>query len=251
MRFALPSDEHHPYQDDKAIEVAMKVVSDFDPNFIIAGSDGLDFYELSKFNKDPKRLKAGGLQEEIESWTKGQRAWMDAAPNAIRRYLKGNHEDRLRKYLWKNPEMFGLEALELPNLLNFMKLNIDFTSVYEDFYEYVLERTVVIKHGNYVRKFSAYSAKAELEDEKYSISTITFHTHRGGSYYSRTRNGVVQAHEGFCLCLLEPEYVHHPDWQQGIILGEVKDGKVSVEPVLIEDHVGFKRAIWRGKEYLA
>ena len=71
------------------------------------------------------------------------------------------------------------------------------------------------------------------------------------THWSRTRHGVVQAHEGFCLCLLEPEYTHHPDWQQGIIVGEVVDGMLSVEPILITDKAGKKKAIWRGKEYSA
>ena len=250
MKFALPSDEHHPYQDDRAIEVAMKIVSDFDPDLIMTGSDGMDFYQFSRFNQNPARMKIG-FKEELDSWKRTQKMWIDAAPNAERFYIKGNHEDRLRKYIWKNAQLYGVEALELPMLLGFDELHIPYVSVYEDFYEKVIDNVVSIKHGQFARKFSAYSAKAEMENEKHSISTITFHTHRGGSFWSRTRHGIIQAHEGFCLCLMEPEYVHHPDWQQGIVVGEVVNGMLSVEPVLIVDYAGQKRAIWRGKEYTA
>jgi len=248
MKFVFDTDEHHPYQDDRAIELAQRITNDFDPDILFVGSDGIDFYQLSHFNKNP--LKQYRLQQEINSWKKTQLAWIDAAPNAVRKYIKGNHEDRLRKYLWANQEMFGLDALELPNLLDFMKLKIDFKSVTEDFYEYVIDNVAVIKHGEYARKFSGYSAKAEIEAERNSISTFTGHSHRGGSHLARTRRGVVQAYECFCLCLLEPEYAHHPDWQQGIMLGTITNGVISAEPVVFVEKLGRKTAIWRDKEYI-
>jgi len=100
-----------------------------------------------------------------------------------------------------------------------------------------------------VRKNSAYSARAELEREFYAVSTISGHTHRGGSYFVTTRFGVKQAHEGFCLCRLDPEYVVNPDWQQGIVLAEVINSNLIVEPIPFYDSYGKKSAVWRGKEY--
>lgn len=245
-------DEHRPYQDDHAISVALQIVSDFHPDIRTAGSDGLDFYQLSRFDKNPARLKNGGLQREIDLWGAGQREWRDAAPDAHAFFLIGNHEDRLRRHLWRHPELFDLEVLRLPNILKMAELGIywEMEKGERANLELVLHKRLLVIHGEVARKYSAYSAKAQLENEACSISILHGHTHRGGSYYLRTRNGIVQAHEGFCLCSLEPEYIQHPNWQQGILLATVTPETVAVEPIPFYRSLGKVRAIWRGKEYI-
>ena len=56
-RLVFPTDEHFPFQDEHARSVALQITADFQPEIRIAGSDGLDFYGLSKFDKDPHRMK--------------------------------------------------------------------------------------------------------------------------------------------------------------------------------------------------
>jgi hypothetical protein len=92
---------------------------------------------------------------------------------------------------------------------------------------------------------------AEIERERFTVSILSGHTHRGGSVLFTTRKGIVQGQEGFCLCRTDPEYVDKPDWQQGIVLCEVDDKGVTFEPVLISEFRHRNRAIWRGKEYLS
>lgn len=252
MRVAFPTDEHHPFADEKAREVALKIVQDFDPELLVAGSDALDFYTISHFDKNPARVKMT-LQTEIDTWKRAQREWIDAAPNAVVKFIQGNHEDRHRRLLWSNPSLSALDALQLPNLLELAAFNIEweYSKGEAANQEIVLFDKLVIKHGKFVRSQSAYSAKAEVEFERYSLSSATGHTHRGGVYYTRTRQGIVQAAECFCLCSLEPEYVRFPDWQQGIMLINVDEDGVSFEPVPINSFRSRKRAVWRGKEYLS
>jgi hypothetical protein len=251
VRIAFPTDEHFPFQDEQARLVALQIVSDFNPDIRIAGSDGLDFYGLSRFDKNPRRVKVG-LQMELDAWMAGQREWRSAAPNAEAFYLVGNHEDRLRRYLWNNPELHDLEVLRLPNILRMAELGITWEMEKGDRAnrELVVNGQLVIKHGSVVRKHSAYSARGELENESGVISVMTGHTHRGGSTYLRTRKGIVQAHEGFCLCSLEPEYVEHPNWQQGILLATITEDGVSIEPVPFYRSYGRVKAVWRGREYI-
>ena len=108
---------------------------------------------------------------------------------------------------------------------------------------------LLIRHGEVVRKHSAYTARAELEREFHAISVMTGHTHRGGSHYVTTRAGLRQAHECFCLCRLDPPYLQNPNWQQGIVLATVVDTDVSFEQVLVSGIGNACRAFWRGKEY--
>lgn len=148
--------------------------------------------------------------------------------------------------MWrKAPELAFLDALQLESVLKFQDLKILPASEGE----LVFGDQLVIRHGSVVRKGSAYTAKAELEKEFYSISVMTGHTHRGGVHYATTRTGTVQAHECFCLCDLEPEYMQHPNWQQGIVLAEVRKDQLHIEPVPFFRSGGKIRANWRGKQY--
>lgn len=246
LRIVFPTDEHRPYHDPRAVEIALKITSDFRPNLRVAGSDGLDFYNISKYDKNPQRVMDGNLQVEIDSWAAGQREWRDASPDAAVYFLIGNHEDRLRKWLWRHPELYGLEVLRLPQLLQFEKLGIPWNE--EAHTELELCKKLVIRHGDLVRQHSAYTAKAILEREYYARNVVFGHTHRGGSHYVTTRDGVVQAQEGFCLCRLDPEYQRNPNWQQGLVLIEV-DEYVSIETVPFREVNGKLTARWRGKEY--
>jgi predicted phosphodiesterase len=209
------SDIHIPYHDPYAWQLTLNITRQVKPTTINILGDALDFYQLSTFDKDPKQMENGRLQEDLDQWYRMVRDLQRAAPKKCKyKYLPGNHEDRLRRYLNRNPELYGLRALELPALMRLEELGIEY---YEAEIEVVAD-LLVIKHGDVVRKDSAFSAKGELEKEKYAISTITGHTHRLGTHYARTRSRVVKAHENGCLCLLKPEYVKNPNWQHGITM---------------------------------
>jgi hypothetical protein len=246
-KIAFPTDEHFPFQDERARSVALKIVQEFKPDEFITGSDGLDFYALSKFDHDPVRIKEGNLQHEIDAWKAGQREWISAAPQAKRQYIKGNHELRFERQLWKIPFFYELDVLKLSGVLGFASLQIPG----EAMSEIVYDTRLVIRHGNFVRKNSAYSAKAELESEQHSISTMSGHSHRGGSHFVKTRQGVMQAHECFCLCNLIPPWDEGKkfDWQQGITLATLSDSGLSVENVLFQKSFGKTVAHWRDQEY--
>lgn len=246
-KLIFPTDEHHPYADHEALSVAFQISEEFNPDVRIAGSDGVDFYTLSKFDKDPSRVKAGGLQHEIDQWIAAQKQWRDATPNAVIYHIPGNHEDRLRRWLWRNPEVHGLRALELGRLLELDELGI--TEAVDD--EVIFENKLIVKHGNKVSQKSAYTAQAELVGEHFKISTLTGHTHRGGTSYSTSRGETVIGVECFCLCRLDPDYLKNPDWQQGLTIAEVTPDYLSIEPIPFFRLHGKVRAIWRGKEFIS
>ena len=250
-KIIFPTDEHYPFQDDKAVELALKITEDFKPDVRICGSDGLDFYNLSSFDRNPDRIKAG-TQNDINAWKAGQRKWIDASNKATAYYIMGNHEERLVRYLWNHIEIFDFEALQLQNLLGLEEMGIKHTlgTEYKSTSEFVAGK-LLIKHGTFVRSASGATAKAELEHEYHAISVMTGHTHRGGSFYVTSRNGLVQAHECFCLCRLDAEYVSNPNWQQGFAMATVDDDLVSVEMVPFIRRRSSLCAVWRGKEYIA
>lgn len=238
------SDLHVPYHDPFAWQLTLNIVKRVKPTKINIGGDALDFYQLSTFDKDPKQLQDGGLQENLDQWFQMVRQLQRAAPDECEyTFVPGNHEDRLRRYLNRNPELYGLRALELPALMRLEELGIKY---YQDEIE-IIPGLLVIKHGSVVRKDSGYSAKGELERERYAVSTITGHTHRLGTHYVTTRNRVVKAHENGCLCLLNPEYVKNPNWQQGMTMTTHFGGELfHVEDVPFINHGEHIKAIVLG-----
>jgi predicted phosphodiesterase len=210
------SDIHIPYHDPFAWQLTLNIVAEVKPTKVNILGDALDFYQLSTFDKDPDQMKNGGLQENLDQWFRMVRDMQRVAPiDCEYTYLPGNHEDRLRRYLMRNPELYGLEALKLSSLMRLEQLGIQY---FEDEVQ-IIPGVLLGKHGSIVRKDSAMSARAELDRERYTYSVISGHTHRKGTYYVTTRTRTVKAVENGCLCLLNPDYiVGIPNWQQGFTM---------------------------------
>lgn len=239
-RIAFLTDMHVPFHDRQAIELAVSIIRDFNPTMIIVGSDGVDFYSLSRWSKNPDRRS--NLQDDLDQWTLLTREIQDMVSSEYIA-IPGNHEARLKRWLWDHGEISSLRALELESVMGLNDLGIKMVD------EVVFDGALVIKHGDTVRKNSGYSAAAELAREHYQISTLTGHTHRGGVVAVKTRYNTVYGAEGFCLCNLSPEYVNNPDWQHGTVLATVHDRETTFESVPFHSRNGRMWAMWRGMKY--
>lgn len=164
-KFIVLSDIHFPYQDDKAIKAVYKFLEQHLVDTIILNGDILDFYDVSSFDKDPSRINS--LQKEIDMANKFFSQLRKRHSGRII-FIGGNHDaDRLERYLKKHPELYSLNALKIDRILNLNEYGIDF---YRD--EFRLGSLKII-HGDMVRKFSAYTARGELE--KHDTSGISGH----------------------------------------------------------------------------
>lgn len=164
-KFIVLSDIHFPYHDDKAIKAVYKFLEQHPVDTIILNGDILDFYDVSSFDKDPSRINS--LQKEIDMANKFFSQLRKRHSGRII-FIGGNHDaDRLERYLKKHPELYSLNALKIDRILNLNEYGIDF---YRD--EFRLGSLKII-HGDMVRKFSAYTARGELE--KHDTSGISGH----------------------------------------------------------------------------
>ena len=64
-----------------------------------SAGDIVDCYQLSVFSSNPSRQFS--LQDEFDATQAWLRRRVKKNPNARRIYMEGNHEDRLRRWLWK------------------------------------------------------------------------------------------------------------------------------------------------------
>ncbi len=202
------SDWHVPFESVDAIRIAFEFCKHLQPDIIVI-DEAHDFYSLSRFDKDPARIEASNLQNEItrvEEYFKQLRSY---CPKSKMYLLESNHLRRLKKFLWRNaPGLNGLKVLKIKNLLNLDKYAIEYV-------DHLMYRDFMFKHGDIVRKFSGYTAKGEFDRE--FVSGMSGHSHRGSVYYVKKRGGFYAWSESGCLCELNPEYVEGvPDWIHGL-----------------------------------
>jgi len=65
-KWLVLSDPHYPFQNKPYIKAIKRFAQDLEPDAIVINGDGLDFYDLSRFNKNPKRQFK--LKEEIAEY---------------------------------------------------------------------------------------------------------------------------------------------------------------------------------------
>jgi predicted phosphodiesterase len=225
------SDLQIPFQDERVVDLAVNFVADLKPHGVILNGDVVDCYTISDYTRDPLHKK--DLQGEIDE--------SSALMNRLAKHTKeriwvgGNHEDRLRRYLWSRaPEFGSLESLQFSKLFRCAEYGFTY---YKYGHLYRLGK-LVVTHGSIVRRHSGHTAKAHFE--KYGKSVLVGHTHRLGAYYHTNLEGPHVAYEGGCLCRLDPEYVQHPDWQHGFAVVHVDERRYfNVQLVPIFNYASF------------
>ena len=202
------SDQHIPFQDPVLEQLSIDFLKEHKPKVIHLLGDILDFYSLSRFDKDPARLVT--LQEELDGATQYFEKLRAACPKARIIYSEGNHENRLRRYLWSQARaLSNLRTLTYEELLGLKKYKIEWVDSHSP---YRIGNLLFI-HGELVRRASGASAKGHMD--KFGCNVIHGHTHRLGAHYHRTFDTMMGAWENGCLCTLDPEYAVKPDWQNG------------------------------------
>ena len=224
IKVIVVGDLHIPYHNKVMVTKLLELLRIEQPDQIILNGDMVDFYDLSRFDKNPER--EGRLQEELDICVDLLKSLRKTCKDARIIYIEGNHEDRLKRYLWsKAKALSSLRALKFEELLKFDKYKIEFMkSHFINGFEF--------NHGKIVRKHSSYSAKCEYDDRGHS--GISNHTHRGGSYYKTISDGTFGWFENFCGCELNPEYIEGtPNWQNGFSVIYFDDNAFDVHQVYV------------------
>jgi UDP-2,3-diacylglucosamine pyrophosphatase LpxH len=221
------SDLHHPYIDAQAWNFTLRIVRKLQPEIIWIGGDGVDFYNVSQYSRDPARKET--LQDELDIAYQELVRLRKAAPNAQITYQEGNHEFRLQRYLWTRArELASLRSLELPALLRFEDLGIKHVG-YNDMRK--IGHLYHI-HGSEVGGGSANVARGKLL--KMYNNVIFGHHHRHEVSTIRNANGTVYAaYANGMLGRFDAEYCMNPQWTQGITqVRYTKSGAFHASPLI-------------------
>ncbi len=220
-RIISVSDLQYPYHDRKVWKAVLNFVKDFNPHIVIVNGDGFDFYDLSKYDKNPQRC--GKLDLELEGFRDEVLVPLGrASPLASERhYMEGNHERRFTKYLWHQaPALSNFKGLRnAGEAIDVEKFNME----YHNENQHLSLGHLLVLHGHIIRKHGGWTAKAHFE--RYGTSLLVGHSHRWGTFAVRDWKGCHIAEEQGCLCDMNPEYDPHPNWQQGFAVAFIHSDK--------------------------
>lgn len=237
------SDPHRPYHDQRAWDLVIKVGESFKPDVLVVNGDLADFYSVSSHSKDPRRTQQLDVEVKDVNFALDE---LDALGATDKRFIAGNHEDRLTRYLQdKAPELFTL--LDIPDLFKLRQRGWAYTPYKQDTKIGKLHATHDVGSAG---RYSTYKAL-----DMYQHSVITGHTHRL-SYI--VEGNVVGEHKlsasfGWLGDVEKIDYMHRAkamkDWALGFGVGYINPatGIAYLTPVPIITAGGVYSCVVNGK----
>lgn len=261
-----------PFQDEAAIEVALQITRDVNPDLVIWLGDFFDFPAFGRYTQE-----AAFAQTTQAALDRGHALLNQAriaAPNARHVLHEGNHDRRLENMVVANAQAaFGLRqaakpdswpVLSVPHLARLDEMEIEYVGAYPAGVYWINDNLRTI-HGFKVRSGGSTAAAVVRDDH---VSTIFGHIHRQETHYitrqDRSGGKTLMAHSPGALCRIDgavpsakgsTDLTGRPvesyeNWQQGltIVRYEPGDGGFAIEPVFIDTTRGHK-ARYGGRIY--
>lgn len=267
--FRLHDETLEAIHDETAIETALAILKDADPDLIVLHGDNLDLAEMGKYMVTPAYART--TQAAIDYMTVLCARLRSLAPEARIVWIAGNHEERLPKYIINNAvASFGLRrggapeswpVLSVPHLCRLDESGVEYLPGYPTGSFWINNRIRVI-HGDKVASGGS-TAHKYLATEKTSV--LYGHIHRR-EWAERTRDDhdgpkTILAASAGCLARVDgavpstkggTDLDGRPlqrteDWQQGMAVVDYEDGEGDFHLELVPIREG--RARWHGKDY--
>ena len=204
------SDIHFPYQDNKALELALRYGIENKVNCVYLNGDTLDMYHGSRFVKDRRKRD---LASELQIGRDFLKMLQDTFKCPI--YFKiGNHEKRWEDYLRiQAPELLGIADFELETILRFREFGV--TLIKDK--QIAMAGKLPIMHGHeWQGGFAPPVNPARGLYMKAKESCIIGHHHRTSEHTEKSLKGeVTTTWSTGCLCGLQPDYAPYNNYNHG------------------------------------
>jgi predicted phosphodiesterase len=222
-RLLVLSDIHIPYHSIDAITAAFDYAKKEKPDAILLNGDTIDFFQLSRFVKDPK---ARSFAHELLAF----KEFMDVLKKTFdcQIYFKtGNHEERYFHYLWmKAGELNGVDEFELENII---KARAEGIEIIKD------KRIIKAGHLNIIHGhefggsvFSPVNIARGLF-LKGKVSAMQGHNHQTSEHTESNMNGeIVTTFSLGCLSELNPAYLPINKWNHGFAMVDIDGDSFDV-----------------------
>ena len=216
-KIAVLSDVHIPYHSIDALTACFDFLQAERPEAILLNGDIVDFYQLSRFGKDPRKRSVAHELQAV-------RDFLDVLSqfNAKIYYKIGNHEERYEHYLMaKAPELLGVQQFELKYLLGLNERGIDMIGDKR----IIKANDLNIVHGHEFGQsiFSPVNVARGLF-LRGKVSAMQGHNHSVSEHTESNMNGeIVTTWSLGCLSELNPVYLPINKWSHGFGIVELSD----------------------------
>ncbi len=217
-RLLVLADTHIPYHDVEAMNVALDYGKKKKVNGILLNGDIIDFYRLSRFDKDPRMRDFAGEIGMMNEFL----AILNKTFKCPIYYKLGNHEERYEAYLRvKAPELLGVSAYEIENVLNFHRYN---THIIRDQRVVKIGKLHIVHGHEFQSKAVGQVNPARSIFLKTKKNTLVAHSHRSSMHSEPNIDSkVITTWSQGCLCGLAPEYARLNFWNHGFAYVEMTD----------------------------
>ena len=208
------SDFHVPHHDKRLFAAWLNMLADRRPDYVILGGDVSDFGSVSSHG-DAKGL----LIDELNALGGFLDLVQDAAGRLVEiKFVEGNHEDRLRKYIERlAPALAHFPGLDLASCLDLKNQGISF----HPYGDLVSIGDLNFTHGAY-----AGQNHAQMHLSRFGCNIVYGHTHRPQTYVRTLHNGRMQGAWGQgCMAPLSANYIkgRPTGWAQSFFHAYVED----------------------------
>lgn len=225
------SDLQVPFHDVQAIETAFTWLKNKGINTLFINGDFLDFYQLSNFQKDPRKRDFKQEYYEILQTLEYVRNFF--RDEIIYYNISANHELRYERYMMiKSPELLSLQLPE-SNLEDLLKLS-SFNIIPLKNHHHILIGKLPVVHGHTLFKGQTSPVStARTVWMKAKSSAIASHCHQVSEYTVRVpfSDDIQTCWTTGCLMDLNVEYnIHGNNYAHGFAYIETdKDGSYRVD----------------------
>jgi len=194
------SDIHVPYHNTHALDAAIEYGKEKGVNAVIINGDFLDCYQISSYEKDPSKRS---FAEELKMGKEILEIIRICFKEAKIVYVMGNHEERYEKYMFsKAPELLGIDALDMYQLLDFGHLGIDIVRNKR----YLELGNLTLLHGHELAGSSSSGVARALYNKTRTFAMCGHHHQTDEFSVKDIRQRATRAWTVGCLCELNPAY---------------------------------------------
>lgn len=231
-------DQHDPWN----MELHLEIIRDVPKvDIIYTGNDLCDFPTISRWSD---KFGYNSLRA-IDQIRKPVTTWLndlgEAAPEAMKVYVAGNHDVRIYEHTDKLAPEETEDILKqfIPMIRKTGTLWFDFNKERR-----FRAKAMVHVHGLYAGKYMAekHAARFSFQEDVMHAHTHRFQVH---STRGERRGSSTTTISSGCLCSLEPHYMTSPDWQNGFVIAHLFEDKTLFEPIEFHNY----QAVYGGKLY--
>lgn len=236
IKVAVLSDIHVPFHASEPLEAAIAYCVKRKPDILVLNGDYGDWYKISRFNKNPKRI---GMVEELKAQREGLEYLRRRFKNTRIIFKAGNHDERWNHWLWNHaPEVCDLPELQLDQFLKMRDQEIEYVQDGRP----IMAGKLPIFHGHELP--SGWSAPVNIAKSVYNKTcdeTLVGHNHRTSRHAETNwKHQEVETWSTGCLCDMSPEYARINKWNWGFAFVEVGEAQHTVTNLKIDQDYKIK-----------